>query len=286
MIPVIQIKKDLTYSQELSDIIDALKMISSVEFRNLFVKIEKEDVLKEPIQSCFGLLAPSGKRISSFFGRRKGDKDTFLLFCSDEGFLGELNRNITETALVRGKEAESRYIALGERGAKILNDAEVDFSSFSAVDNDITVEKVRNLSNYLIELYTNKKINNLYAVYMKFETFTRHHVNVIKLFPCDELLRFAKNGKTGLRAIDTLIEPSYDSVIQYLIKMWMENTLYNIFWSSKLSEWSIRVMHLEQSFDEIKEITKALRFDYFKSVHSLNDKNIREIFAARAARAA
>ena len=54
MIPVIQIKKDLTYSQELSDIIDALKMISSVEFRNLFVKIEKEDVLKEPIQSCFG----------------------------------------------------------------------------------------------------------------------------------------------------------------------------------------------------------------------------------------
>ena len=62
----------------------------------------------------------------------------------------------------------------------------------------------------------------------------------------------------------------------------MENAIYAILWSSKLSESTISVAHLEQSLEELKKINTHLKFNYFKAIHSLNDRNIREIFAARA----
>lgn len=283
MIPVAQIKKDLLYSQELSDIIDALKMISSVQFRNLFDKVEKEDIVKENIKRCFRLLSMESELASTYFNAQKGDANYFLLFCSDEGFLGELNRVITEAGLRRGLKGKSKYLVMGERGGKLLESAGVDYTTFTAVESDITLEKVQHLSNYILDLFINKKVNELYVVYMKFISFTKHEIDVVKLIPCDELTAEAESTKGKKLPIDILVEPSPRTVIEYLIKIWLEETLYGIFWSSKLSEWAIRVMHLEQSYEEIKEITKNLKFTYFKSVHALNDKNIREIFSARAA---
>ena len=62
MIPVAQIKKDLTYGKDLAEIIDVLKIIASAEFRNLSSRMEKEDVLKERLISCFDLLTAVAKK--------------------------------------------------------------------------------------------------------------------------------------------------------------------------------------------------------------------------------
>ncbi|MEA3560871.1 MAG: hypothetical protein U9R31_03775, partial [Candidatus Omnitrophota bacterium] len=77
------------------------------------------------------------------------------------------------------------------------------------------------------------------------------------------------------------IEPALDKVIEYLVTVWMNYILYGIFWESKLSEWSARVMHLEGSSSEIERLDKKLRFRYFQLLHEISDKNIREIFSSR-----
>jgi len=52
---------------------------------------------------------------------------------------------------------------------------------------------------------------------------------------------------------------------------------------AKLSEWATRVIHLEGSSYEIKQMNKKLRSQYFRILHEISDKNIREIFVARQA---
>jgi len=280
MIPIAQIKKELRYSLDLADIIDVLKLIASSEFSNLASRKERRDIIKEEIISCFYLLKPISKK-SPFLHEREHLPKAYLLICSDEGFLGEVNNAIVDIALRRGAKKKAKFIVLGERGQRLLRESGVEFVSFPGIENDIPYGHIIDISNYIMELYRRGTIGSLYAIYMKFLSFNSHSADVIKLLPCDELVDYIGEGDRDI--FDTLLEPNEQHVMEYLIKLWLENSMYNIFWSSKLSEWSIRVLHLERGSDELKEINKDLRLQYFKSLHGLNDKIIREITAARRA---
>ena len=280
MIPVMQIKKDLAYSNNLADTIEVLKLIASSEFSNLSGKMEKTDPLLNQMIGCFQMLS-SACRKSPFFSEKKNIPKAYLMICSDEGFLGELNAIVINAALSRGIKENAKFIVLGERGARTLKDAGLEYVAFPSVKNDIKMEDVVDLANYIMSLYSKNKISGFSVSYMKFISFTKHHLNVTKLLPCNEVAGFIKEKETDM--FKTLIEPDPHSALEYLVKLWLKNNLYNIFWSSKLTEWAIRVMRLEHSSEELKEINKGLKLKYFKSVHSLNDKVIREIFAARTA---
>jgi F0F1-type ATP synthase gamma subunit len=78
-----------------------------------------------------------------------------------------------------------------------------------------------------------------------------------------------------------IIEPSLAHVQRRVAGLLLEYRLYQIFWSSKLAEYSARIMHLEGSSRELTRISARHRLEYFKYIHSLSDKTIREIVASR-----
>lgn len=287
MIPVAQIKKELQYSTDLTDVIEVLKMIASSEFSSLSSKREKTDVIREEVVSCFRLLRSISDK-NPFLYENKALPKAYLMVCSDEGFLGEVNNAIIDVALRPGQKEDIRYIVLGERGKAMLKESGVKFASFPSIENDIPYHNIMDISKYIMDLYRKREIGSLYAIYMKFQSFTNHRTDVIKLLPCDELINYIPVEKikytdesSKIKEPEALIEPDEYFVLEYLIKLWLESNMHNIFWSSKLSEWSIRVMHLERGADNLKEINKELKHKYFKSLHELNDKIIREICAAR-----
>ncbi|RKY41506.1 MAG: hypothetical protein DRP85_06095 [Candidatus Makaraimicrobium thalassicum] len=279
MIPIARIKKDLLYNQNLKDVIDVLKLISASEFSRLSSIVPQEDKLQEQIMTCFSLLkSVSGD--SPFLVEKKGRPEGFLLVCSDEGFLGEVNTYVVNTALSRGRKDSARFMVLGERGTDILEETGIECKSFPPVKNDIKMGDIREISGYVMDLYKKGRIGAFYVVYMKFMSFTRHQIEVARILPCDEILTYLREEAKGTP--DVLIEPGLYPVMEYLVKLWMEDSIYKIFWSSKLSEWAMRVMQLEHSSDELSNITADLEFKHFKSIHALSDKVIREIFAAKA----
>jgi F0F1-type ATP synthase gamma subunit len=78
-----------------------------------------------------------------------------------------------------------------------------------------------------------------------------------------------------------LVEPSVTRVLNSLIELWAGFKLLEIFWLSKQSEFAARIMHLEGSTQEISHLRQRLSFEYFKQVHALKDKVIREISASK-----
>lgn len=279
MIPIAQIKKDLSYSKDLADVIEVLKLIASSEFGSLSARMPKEDILRSEIIGSFRLLRDISKD-NEYFIERRGAPRCYMMVCSDEGFLGEVNTHVVNAALNRGLRENARFIVLGERGARLLSDSGVEAISFPSVKNDIEMEDVTELADLIMRMYKKGEIGALHCIFMRFLSFTSHRIDTVKLLPCDEVVDFMENKDIAM--VQNLIEPDPKYVLEYLVKLWLKNNIYNIFWSSKLSEWSVRVMHLEHSADELKEINKDLKFKYFKSVHAQNDKVIREIFATRA----
>ena len=80
-----------------------------------------------------------------------------------------------------------------------------------------------------------------------------------------------------------ILDSSLKSIVEYLVKIWVGQLLYLVFWESKLSEWAARVMHLERSSNEIRDQQKKMRLQYFRTVHERSDKSTREIFVSRTA---
>lgn len=282
MIPVGVLKKDLFYNQDLKDILDILKVMSSSEFSRTSAKAPEKDVLKKHIISCFKLLGAVSPR-NPYLVKRENLPEAFLLVCSDQGFLGDHNNRIMKTALNSGLRDDSKVMVLGEMGGKLLEDSGINSKIFPAVGNDIRMEDIKQISDYVIRLYNKKQVCAFSVVYTRFSSFTSHHTEVLSLLPCEDIRKYLKREKSAFEE-KVLIEPSSYHIVEYLVKMWLENNIYNVFWSSKLSEWAMRVINLDHSSEELKDITRNLKFKYFKSVHAMSDKVIREIFAARAAR--
>ncbi|MFH1412357.1 MAG: F0F1 ATP synthase subunit gamma [Candidatus Omnitrophota bacterium] len=278
MIPVAKIKKDLEYSGNLKEVIDILKLISSSEFGRITSAAPGEDNLKKHVIDSLGMLKNVGAN-NVFFTERKHLPRCYVLVCSDEGFLGEMNNRVIGLALSHSSGSKTKFIVLGERGAELLNDPDNEPTVFPAVSSDVKTSEIMDVTNHIFGMYKRGEVGSVHIVYMHFHSFTSHKTEALRLLPCDDMLEHIGKKK---EAEETIVEPNISAVINYLVKVWLENSIQNVFWSSKQAEWAIRIMRLENSSEELKDMTESLRFKYFKSVHALSDKVIREIFAAKA----
>ncbi|RKY30531.1 MAG: hypothetical protein DRP74_06830 [Candidatus Omnitrophota bacterium] len=306
-----EIKKEIQFNQELGSLVEVLKGIASAEFRQLQAKREYNTRLIACLDGMFQDMdlfksrhpfierrsrpRPVDKSsASAATGTSDNDviKTSIVMITSDEGFLGELNSRVINTALRQRGEGDE-LVVLGERGAHILEETKESYFYFPGISDIIEYERAQSLRDYLVQRFLQKKINHVVIIYPKFISFAQQEVAVEQLLPYvlskDRIVK-EDAGTSEIvpfvfwkieKELRILAEPSIERVTDYLIRVWMAQKIYDIFWDSKLSELSSRVIHLEGSSQTITEISKKLKYIYFSTVHQISDRNIREIFASR-----
>lgn len=275
---VAKLKQDLDFLEDLGGIVDTFKTAALIQFRLFQQKERMNTAFFEAIESCFSLLA--GRNIeSAYFSRNSERGQALVVITSDEGFLGELNTLIVNAALRSKAGGSDEIIVLGSQGAVYLDDIGEKFIPLAGISEDISVKEAEKLSAYLMKHY-NKRFGQVQVVYPEFISVTTQKVNILPLLPYPEL---AQSGISADQQIekDLLIEPNPSRVIESLIGLWLTFKFLEVFWSSKQSEYSARIMHLEGSTEELAHLKKQARFAYFKQVHALSDKTIREVSATK-----
>jgi ATP synthase F1 gamma subunit len=260
----------------MGDIIDTLKATALVQFRLFQMKNKPNDYFLKEIESCIRILVTTMNR-HPYFVERKGLSSAIVIVTSDEGFLGELNILLVNAGLEVRDSKDDEIIVLGERGAKYLEEMNENFVSFPGISEEINDKDIDTICSYLLKCY-HKKFRRILIVYPEFSSLTVQKVKLLQALPYQPISQqpeFNLNGK------DMMIEPSLGSVLECLIKLWLGYKLFEIFWSSKQSEYAARVMHLEGSTQELTYLNQRLALSYFRQVHALSDKTIREISASR-----
>lgn len=279
MRPLVQLKRDLEFNQDLGGIIGMLKIAATAQLRRQRVKTD----LHEPfLARVLGAAAPldlHGIR-HPFLVERSHLPACLVVLTSDEGFAGDLNSRLITTALgARDAARGDRLVVLGERGAALLEELNEPFVAFPGVAEEIDRREVRRVKGYLVKEYLGGGIGAVRLVYAKFVSVTSQQVEEESLLPARSLLEQAK--RPGARRPPCLVEPSAERVAEGLIHLWLEYRLASAFISSKLSELSARVMRLEGSDQALTRMSQELRFAYVKHLHALADTSIREISASR-----
>ena len=276
------LREQLGFNKDMESIINVLKGVTASEFSRIQRERKKFDEFEEHLKKVFRVV--DIKNFSHcFLDENSKLPSNIILITSDTGFLGKLNVSIVNSALAEYKENDTLTI-IGRQGERYLGEKSKEFKFFPGISDYISFSEVEKLKNFIIKQVSEKQVNRTIIIYPQFISFAIQRVQTFNLLPCRQL--FFKNPEPVDEKIEkekVVIEPSFKRVVEYLVHLWIGNVISNIFWESKLSEWSARVIHLEGSSDEVKRQAKTVRLAYFRAIHENSDKSIREIFSSTLA---
>ena len=277
MLTLAALKQDMESNRNLGDIIEVLKTAAIIQFRAFQLREKPNDDFAREAESCFNVLAEAGIKHPYILERQNLPLCIFVV-TSDEGFLGELNTLLINAAVDQLKSKNDKIIVLGERGAKYLEDMNQSFTFFPGFSEEVKYGEIEGIRDYLVKTYMDGCAKVL-IVYPKFLSLTAQKIEVFQFLPF--YIRPQQKKDINYLTEEMLMEPTANRVLETLIQLWGAFKILEIFWSSKQSEYGARIMHLEASTQELSHLNQRVRFVYFRQVHTLKDKSIREISASK-----
>ena len=281
MLQMTRLRKDLQFNNLMDSIIEVLKGVASAEYFHLQRKRKGFGDFEGYLKDFFQIVS-LGDFQHPFLGA-PSSPNNIVLITSDTGFLGKLNISVVDSAIGQYR-SEDLLTVIGRQGARYLEEQGIKFNYFPGIDDSISYEGVLRLRDYIISSFLSKKMGGATIIYPHFISFAAQKTQQFQLLPCKFLFPQEATSKTEMQAPlkeEIIIEPSLKRVIEYLVRIWIGQLVHIVFWESKLSEWAARVMHLEESSNEIKDQDKKLKLRYFRLLHQISDKNIREVFSSR-----
>jgi len=274
MIPVGKLKANLLFNKNLGDLVEVMKLAATLQFNQFRSKEEPSEDFIKLLDDVLGVLFSSGIR-NELMNPKDSLPSLILLVSSDEGFLGELNFSLVNK-LLNARRREDFIVCTGQQGANYLKEIQVDFTFFDSPGEKLDAQPIGKIRDYIVSQYLSRKIGRVHVVYSRFTNISLQQVELETLLP------LSKPSFTPSKSmLNILIEPDVRKVVEGWIKSWLDFRLYQIFWSSKLAEYAARILHLEGSVQELSKINTHLRMEFFKYLHGLSDKSIRELTAAR-----
>jgi len=277
MLTASALKQDMEFNKDFGNIVEVLKTSAIMQFRSLQLKQKPNKEFLDELELCFNIL--SDKKINHFYlTERPGMPSLIVIVTSDAGFLGELNTLLVNTAIDERKSVQDEIIVLGEQGARYLEDMNLNFTALPGLSEEVDYRQLQGIRDYLFKGYKDK-FGRVLMVYPEFLSLTTQKIKVLQFLPCK--LPVLQKNKASVIMENAILGPNEIKLLERLIEIWSGFNILDIAWSSKQSEYAARIMHLEGSSQELAHINERVAFDYFRLVHTLRDKSIREISAAK-----
>ncbi len=236
--------------------------------REYFSKMEeiKNAVLKnEESSSPFMVKAPVSKNIA------------VIIFSADRGLCGSYNSNLTKRALAFLEEVDKKQLEIHVLGKKALNFILKKYSSQTIKKHSSSVlfDDIQKLSKKMINVFLDKKIDEVFLVYTKFITTTKHQSTVEKIIPFD----FSPQKDQT----DFLFEPQSEILVEKVINDYIVSKIYQRYLESQTSEFAARMIAMQQASENALEMIDALTLLFNKARQSQITKEILEVISGAEA---
>jgi ATP synthase F1 gamma subunit len=272
-----ELRQDMDFMINIGNIVDVFKSAALLQFRAFQSRRRLDVKYVQEIERAFRMLSLKSAESFYFNGNRQMPA-AVVVVTSDEGFLGELNTLLINRALdVKRRFPKAELLVLGERGARYLQDMDERFVLFKGISDEIRYNEAQSLGSYIMKNF-GRVFGSVHVVHPEFVSLTMQRVQESELLP----YRGADDQSVReYRGREFVVEPDSEYVLSLLARLWIDYRLWDIFHMAKLAECAARIMHLEGSTHELGQANERLRRQYFKAVHGLNDKSIREISASK-----
>ncbi|AVQ46585.1 ATP synthase F1 subunit gamma [Clostridium botulinum] len=269
---LIGIRRRIKSVTNIRKITKAMGLVATAKLRKARVNLEinkkyynkYELVLKDIINSM------EDKNI--YIDGNDSDNKLYVIFTSDSGLCGSFNVNIINNVIdeIKKDEEKSSAIVIGQKGRMYLKKLGVKtLAEYIEIPDVPTAKEARTIAQSIIELYSTKKIGEVFLVYSEFYSPVKQQVLVNKILP------FTKENKNDNRYIE--FDPSITQVMDEVLENYLKATVLNCFYNSKASENGSRMTAMNGATDNANDLLDNLNVQFNRLRQSAITQEISEI---------
>ena len=267
-----EIKSRITATKKTSQITKAMYMVSASKLKKAERAIKGFRPLMYRLRDMIDNIIEGDDLISHpMLVDREVGKICYILVSSDKGLAGPYNSSIFKAFsahIARHHISQDEFIvaAIGFKAFsfakrmnfELLNDKPIN------VRDDIQFIDFNSITEMFQKDYLSGKIDSIIVFYNHFiNTLTQEakYTQILPVINGDQLDKEKQGNNNGIKLIYNY-EPSPQEIIDHLIPMYVENTLYGLILEAKASEHASRMTAMKSATDNAEEVISTLQLHY------------------------
>jgi F-type H+-transporting ATPase subunit gamma len=299
------IKSRIKSTKNIQQITKAMQAVSAVKMRKSeaaaikgrFYALYALDILAK-IESNTGA---GIKSLSPLFEtNNEAEKNCLVVITSDKGLAGAFNSNVIRKSeeLIKNSDLPVEIVAVGKKGRDFFNRKNLKIvKDFEGAGDLATLTEAKNISDFIINLYTEKKYKKIDVVFTNFISALKLEVLHRPLLPLNEatLKQVVENiiPKTGKfsdvndahvsKSGEYKFEPSPEEIVTTLVPKLVELEIFHSILEANASEHSARMVAMKNASENAKEMIGKLTIKYNKERQAQITKELIEITSGKNA---
>ena len=255
-------------------ITNAMELVSTSKLKRAKDNLAGVKVYTDEILNMVGKILSKKIDTSSMYLKETEGKGTlYIIVTSTLGLCGGYNVN-TFKEITPKLNKEDKLLVLGLKGVSYFKHRGIDiYKSFEEDSTNNEYNLSKEVARIALDLYVKGEISKVSLVYTRFVNSVVFEPCIVDLLPVnkEEFRDTEKSMK------DTLFEPGTDAIINKLIPMYFEATIYGRLVESHVSEQASRRMAMENATDNASDIIENLQLQYNKARQGAITQEISEV---------
>ena len=269
----------------------AMEMVAASKMRKAQDRMRSARPYSDKIRNITANLSRANPEYKSPYMRADGKSgvDGFVVVTTDKGLCGGLNTNVLRAVTNKMRELQDRgrkaeAVAIGNKGLGFLNRVGVKVVSQATQLGDMPqLEKLIGPLKVMLDAFVEGKVDAVYLCYTRFINTMKQEPVVEQLLPLQAGALAQTEAEKAAHSWDYIYEPDPASVIDELLKRYVEALIYQAVAENMASEQSARMVAMKAATDNAGTLINELKLIYNKTRQAAITKELSEIVSGAAA---
>ena len=213
------------------------------------------------------------------FSKRDEGKKLMVVFSPNRGFAGsllisEMNLFLNKLKEFNGEGVE--VIIVGRKLKKYVSSKAANVvADFSTIGENPTIQEIKAISKIIMDNYISGIYNEVYILYADYVNTLVQKPTLIRLLPAN-MEEFASE-KDIFKEREFLFEPGKESLLDSLVSLYIDNTLYQLRAETVASEYAARMTAMKNATDKAEDLGYALNLELNKLRQDMITRELGEI---------
>ncbi len=216
-----------------------------------------------------------------FFKRDRGKK-LIVVFSPNRGFAGsllvsEMNLFLNKIKEFNGEEVE--VIMVGRKLRKYVQGrVSKVIADFSEIGENPTIQEIKGVSKLILETYLDGEYDEVFVLYADYVNSLIQKPTLTRLLPAQ--LGESDGGEELYREREFLFEPERTTLLDSLVSLYVDNTLFQLRAETVASEYAARMSAMKNATDKAEDLGYVLNLELNKLRQDTITRELGEITSA------
>ena len=277
---LIDLKRRIRSVRNTQQITQAMKTVSTAKFKKSQRSVlearphwhNSPDLISE-------VVSWAEREVHPLVMEREEKKIEVLVITSDKGLCGAFNTNLLEKALSffedKARRSQVNLVLIGKKAVSFFKKHPFPVDrAYSEQVQDLTLEDLKELAQFLMRLYVFNKTDAVYVAYNEFKSILSPRVTVTRLLP------FSPPEGEAHEVLPPDWEPEVGSILNSLLPFYIENQVRHFYFESQAAEHAARMMAMNNATRNAEDLVGDLTLVLNKVRQASITRELLEIMTA------